>query len=663
MSSRNNKNEAVDISAELAEAKNLLAKGNLPAAIDLILKNLKLDPTNTEALYLLAVCYRYSKQLQPALKTLDKLIEIQPNYSRAYQERGHIYRQTNEITPAVKAYERAVALNPGLLASWTNLTVLYAKLGHGKLSQKAKKQADVLSQLPKELLSATSFLHEGKLYKAEMLCRSFMQSNPRHLEGMRLLANIGLKLYVLDDAEFLLESALEFDPKFHAARYDYLNVLHKRQKFEKALEQAEILLEIDPNNTIFKTAYANESLALGDFDKSLEIYDGLISDTPTNEHIHLLRGHVLKTVGRQEEAIKSYRTAGQLKPDLGDVFWSLANLKTYRFEDEELDQMKLSEAASATSSVDRHHLCFALGKAYEDRRDFVASFEYYQRGNALKKTDSLFDIDRVLSEFEAQKNICTSKFFSEKSNQGCAAPDPVFIVGLPRAGSTLLEQILASHPLVDGTLELPNILGLAFKLNGRHMINQVARYPGILSDLSIEQLREHGQEYIDSTKIHRKGAPYFTDKMPNNFAHIGLINLILPNAKIIDARRHPMACCFSGFKQLFAEGQEFSYDLEDIGRYYKGYVDLMDHWDSVLPGKILRVQYEHVVADLETEVRRVLDFCGLPFDKKCVEFHKTERAVRTASSEQVRQPLYNSGIEQWKNFEPHLSVLKEALSG
>ena len=663
MNSENNAAEKIDITAALATAKGLLGKGQISGAIDRVQGVLELVPDNDEGLYILAVCYRYAKQPRPALESLEKLLEIYPNYARAYQERGHVHLQLNQPDEAVKAYEKAISLNAALISCWTHLIDLYKSSGKARLSENARQQALALSQLPKELLSATSFFHEGKLYKAEMLCRKFMQNNPRHLEGMRLLANIGLQLYVLDDAEFLLESCLEFEPNFYAARYDYLKVLHKRQKFEKALEQAKILLAVDPDNSIFQTAYANECLALGDFDKSLEVYDKLIAEMPNNESIHMSRGHVLKTVGRQEEAIKSYHNAGRIKPDLGDVFWSLANLKTYRFEDEELIQMKSNEAATTTSLADRYHLCFALGKAFEDREDFVTSFEYYERGNALKKAELRFDINRVLSDFQSQKDVCTPSLFSEKSNQGCLAQDPIFIVGLPRAGSTLLEQILASHPLVDGTQELPNILGLAYKLKGRHMVNKAARYPGILADLSAEQLRKHGQEYIDTTKIHRKGAPYFTDKMPNNFAHIGLINLILPNAKIIDARRHPMACCFSGFKQLFAEGQEFSYDLKDIGQYYQGYVELMDHWDSVLPGKILRVQYEDVVADLETEVRRVLDFCGLPFDKKCVAFHKTERAVRTASSEQVRQPLYNSGIEQWKSFEPYLNVLKETLSG
>jgi hypothetical protein len=260
-----------------------------------------------------------------------------------------------------------------------------------------------------------------------------------------------------------------------------------------------------------------------------------------------------------------------------------------------------------------------------------------------------------------QREYCTAELFERHQDSGYAAGDPIFVVGLPRAGSTLLEQILASHSQVDGTLELPNIPAMAFRLAGRRRIDEEPLYPAVLQDLSADKLRQMGKEFIDETQVHRKGAPFFIDKMPNNFRHIGLIRLILPNAKIIDARRHPLACCFSGFKQLFASGQEFTYGLREIGLYYRDYVELMDHWDDVLPGRILRVQYEDVVADLETQVRRILEYCELPFEQACIEFHQTERAVRTPSSEQVRQPIYTSGLEQWRNFEPWLGPLKEAL--
>ena len=312
--------------------------------------------------------------------------------------------------------------------------------------------------------------------------------------------------------------------------------------------------------------------------------------------------------------------------------------------------------------MSRIHIAFALGKAYEDQGNFARAFENYEHGNRLKRRQTRYTTEQMLAEFEAQKRYVTADVIAQQSGQGCNAPDPIFIVGLPRAGSTLIEQILASHSQVDGTLELPNILSLAHRLRGRNLVSDRDRYPRILLELSAEDLTALGADYIENTRVHRQSAPFFTDKMPNNFRHIGLIHLILPNAKIIDARRAPLDCCWSGFKQLFAEGQEFTYGLAEIGSYYRAYVDLMDHWTQVLPAnRVLKVQHEDVLSDLEGQVRRILDYCELPFEQECVNFHETQRAVRTASSEQVRQPLNRAGQNQWRAFESYLTPLKEAL--
>ena len=514
--------------------------------------------------------------------------------------------------------------------------------------------------MPKDLRDVASLLHRKKLRRAELLCRDFLKRFPRNTEGMRLLANIGAELNILDDAEFLLESALVFQPGFRAARVDYVNVLRKRQKFGPALEQVRILLESDPGNELYRSMYASISLAVGETEASLSTYRQLTREHP-NPLNFLHQGHALKTVGRQEQAIASYRRATQLKPDFGDAWWSLGNLKTYQFEDPEVEGMKAREADAGTSFVDRYHLCFALGKALENRGEYADSFGYYARGNRLKKSETNYDPLRVEAEAERQVSACGRRLFEQRAGVGWPAADPIFIVGLPRSGSTLLEQILASHPQVDGTFELPDILALAHKLNGRPARRSEPEYPGVLRRLRPETLRKLGEQYIASTSIHRQGAAYFTDKMPNNFRHIGLIKLILPNARIIDARRDPMACCFSVYKQLFAEGQEFSYSLEDVARYYRTYLRLMAHWNAVLPGQICLVRYEDVVGDIETEVRRLLDHCGLPFHPDCLEFHKSRRAVRTASSEQVRQPLYTSGLEQWKHYETHLQPIRDSL--
>jgi tetratricopeptide (TPR) repeat protein len=658
--------EGANVSAEIADAlvlaKQLLNKGQFSDAIGRLEGLLQKVPDHQEALYIMAVCLRYNNQPQQALTVLDQLLELCSDYARAHQERGHLLFKQGQTDHAVAAYEAAVALNPALLASWQNLTALYKNLGQKKHSQHCREQADHLAKLPRELLSVTSMIHEGKLYQAEQLCRAFVQKNRRHVEGMRLLAKIATEMDILDDADFLLESCVEFAPEYLTARCDYAQVLFKRQRYQKSLEQAAILLNEQPENPAFRLLYANAAVPVGEIDKAIELYDQLIEQAPDNLHYSILKGHALKTLGAQQGAVEAYRRAATLKPDHGDAYWSLANLKTYRFTSDEIAQMISAENAEATTLQDRYQLCFSLGKHFEDNAEYTRAFEFYLRGNRLKNQECGYRADKTELEFSQQRDVCTDQFFADRVGYGVEDDDPIFIVGLPRSGSTLLEQVLASHPLVDGTIELPNMLSLAQKLAGKHNINEQSRYPAILQNLSQEQCRQFASDYLESTKVYRTGARYFTDKMPNNFRHIGLIHLLFPHAKIIDARRHPMACCFSNFKQLYGEGQAFSYGLEDLGRYYKDYVALVGHWQQVLPGKILRVQYEDVVEDLESQVRRLLDFLTLPFDPACLDFHKNERAVHTPSAEQVRQPIFQSGIDQWKHFEEHMYPLKDALA-
>jgi len=619
------------------------------------------DARDIEALYILAVARRYEKAPAAAQRALERLLERDPHFARAYQEQGHLSLSLGDTERARAAYQRAVALNPALPASWKALVSLHQTAGARDHAEGAAKMLRHFESLPPELISVTSFLHEGKLLKAERLCRGFLQQHPQHVEAMRLLAQLGVKLHVLDDAEFLLESAIAFQPDYLLARIDYVEVLQKRQKFEQAFAEAERLKAAHPDNPGLRTLYANAAMAIGRYEEAVEAFKGVLNTAPDRAGVYLSMGHALKTVGRREEAEAAYRSAYGYRPDYGDAFWSLANLKTYRFTADEIAQMEAREAAPTTTREDRYHLCFALGKAHEDAGDAERAFAYYERGNALKKAELRYSADRMHADLERQKAVCTQELFAAKAGMGHPAPDPIFIVGLPRAGSTLLEQILASHSQVDGTLELPNILAISHRLSGRRRIGDEPRYPAVLHDLSAEQLADLGKSYIEDTRIHREAAPFFTDKMPNNFRHIGLIKLILPNAKIIDIRRDPLACCFSGFKQLFAEGQEFTYGLTEIGRYYRDYVDLMAHWDRVLPGAVLRVSYEELVADLEPQVRRVLEYCALPFEPQVLDFHKTERSVRTASSEQVRRPVNTEGVDYWKKFEPYLGPLKEAL--
>ncbi|MCP4302188.1 MAG: sulfotransferase, partial [Gammaproteobacteria bacterium] len=351
----------------------------------------------------------------------------------------------------------------------------------------------------------------------------------------------------------------------------------------------------------------------------------------------------------------------RLSPEVGEAYWSLANLKTFRFGDEDIDNMRRQVTTEGGDADDQSHLAFALGKALEDRKEFDESFKYYRRGNAIRRVEHRHNLKINVLESLRQVRALPREFFEQRQGWGCQAPDPIFIVGLPRAGSTLLEQILASHSQVEGTSELQDIITISRKLGNKSRENPAGVYPEVLAELSQEKFRELGESYLETTRIQRTDTSFFIDKMPNNFRHIGLIHLILPNSKIIDARRHPMGCCFSGFKQLFAHGQTFTYGLEDIGKYYRDYVKVMDHWDDVLPGRVHRVQYEKMVADTDAQIRALLDYCELGFEEQCLRFYETDRAIRTPSAEQVRKPIYKEGLEQWRNFEAHLDPLKEAL--
>jgi len=624
---------------------------------------LSAEPEALEALYMSALCYRYLQQFDKAQSFLDQLKRYSPDHSRCHQEQGHLYRAGGQQDLALVAYQRACQLNPALEASWRAQLDILSRQGHaqGPQAQQVAAQLERLKNLPKALVAVSDLIAQGKLIKAEEICRKVLKKAPRHIEAMRLLAEIGTRLGSLDDAEFLLESALAFAPADTQVRIDYSQILRKRQKFEAALAQAKILLESEPANLQFQSLYAIEAMQTGGYDRALELFDNILTKLPGDPITLTSKGHALKTCGRQQEAIISYQTAIESRPQHCEAYYSLANLKTYVFSKAELAAMQEQQDNPQLSHMERVHLSFALGKAFEDLADFPRSFSYYQQGNQLKKASSGYSADKMTEELAGQQAFYSQSFFEKNSGSGHVAADPIFIVGLPRSGSTLLEQILSSHSQVDGTLELPNILSLVQRLRRAGASASQHNYPFNVDDLTPAQLEEFGQQYIRDTQIHRGSAAFFTDKMPNNFRHIGLIQTILPNAKIIDARRHPMACCFSGYKQLFAEGQEFSYQLSDIAQYYRDYDQLMTHWDRVLPGKVLRVHYEDVVDDLEAQVRRMLDFCHLPFEPQCLAFHKTERQVRTASSEQVRQEVNRKGLDQWQQFSQPLSGLSAQL--
>jgi len=617
-----------------------------------------------ELWYLIAIAQRYAKEFSNALASINALLKINDEHSRANQEQGYIYLALKKSQQAKISFEKAVKLNPSLVASWQELIQLYRETEQMDEVQKSANQLAKLKKLPPALLAVTELMHEGKLLQAEQICRRFLQNNQRNIEGMCLLAEIGMELKIYDDAEFLLASALELAPHNIYARSQYLNLLIRIGKFKVAEQQVENLLLEQPENLSFKVAKANVLTGLGKVELAITLFEQVIEKDKEVAGFHLQLGHALKAKGDINKAIEAYQQAYHLQPSYGDAFWSLANTKTYRFSDEEIAKMQEQQNIEGLALVDKIQLHFATGKAFEDRKDYQQAFQAYQQGNQLQHDQNGFDITKIEQQVTEQIKYCTHELFKNLGHLGLNAADPIFIVGLPRAGSTLLEQILASHSQVDGTMELHNILGLAARLRGRNQNqeNKESQYPKNLAEINQDYYKKFGQQFINETRVYREQAPLFIDKMPNNFLHIGLIKLILPNAKIIDARRNPMACCFSGFKQLFAEGQDFSYSLEDIGRYYQAYLKLMAHWHEVLPDFVLTVNHEDVVDDLEKQVRRMLKFCGLPFEQSCIDFHKTKRNIKTPSSEQVRQPIYKSATEQWQHFEQYLVPLKNVLN-
>jgi len=649
----------MDSAARLSSIRALLRQDRFTEALAAAKACLQEDPGNRDAHLFVAVAQRFLGNVADALNTLLRLEREHPRFSRLHEERGSCLVALKQAPQAIDAFLTAVHINHALPSSWRMLEGLYRLTGQAENMATAASHVATLSKVPTEIVTATSLFMDGDLDVAENMVRAYLLKHGDHIEGMRLLARIGIRQKVFDDAEVLLAALLQLAPGYRAARKEYAEVLLELHKYAEGRAQLEQLLTDEPEDRYCRTLYATSAVGLGEHERAVELYRSLLQGTPQDAELHLSIAHALKTLGSRDAAIAEYREAAQCRPNFGDAYWSLANLKTYRFTEMERARLDTAQADASLSDVDRYHLYFALAKALEDQEDFAESYRYYQLGNTLKRIESKYRPEIIEENTRQQIQVCTREFFGERAGWGAENRDPIFIVGLPRSGSTLLEQILASHSRIEGTQELSSVQQIVARLRGRDINNPL--YPRVLERLTANHFAELGQRYLDSARVYRSGKEFFIDKQPNNFRHLGLIHLMLPNAKIIDARREPMACCFSNFKQLFARGQEFTYSIEDIARYYRTYLELMSHWQRALPGKILRVSHEDVVEDLEGNVRRILDFCGVEFEPQCIEFHKTVRSVRTASSEQVRQPINRDGIDQWQHFEAWLEPLKLAL--
>ena len=619
-------------------------------------------PNYPPAQLLLISAQRKSGNYLLALDLIERLLPEQSRWAAAHFEYALLLGVLGRGNDAIAALRATVELKSQHPEAWRLLADHLMAIGESDGGDEAYARHIRSSVSDPQLQQAASAMIDNDIPKAERLLKAQLKKTPTDVPAIRMLAEVAVRCGNNDDAEKLLVRCLALAPSFTAARYNYATLLHRLNKSSQALVEIERLLLESPSNPSYRNLTAVILSRVGDYGRSSLIYSQLLEEYPSNAKIWLSYGHVLKTEGRQEDCIAAYRQSIQHNPSFGEAYWSLANLKTFRFSMEDMSAMKLQIRGSEITQNDRVQFEFALGKAAEDAHDYALSFQHYNQGNSLYRESTRYDADGNSARTERLKRKFTAQFLKDRIGSGHDTAAPIFIVGMPRSGSTLLEQILASHSLVEGTTELPDIISMALEMSGEGETKEISQYNDVLATKSLEELRELGAQYIERTRVHRKtDSPFFIDKMPNNFLHIGMIHLILPNAKIIDARRHPLGCCFSNFKQYYARGQNFSYSLSDIGRFYHDYVGLMTHFDEVLPGRIHRVIYEDTVEDTEAQVRKLLAYCQLDFEPACLRFFENQRGVRTASSEQVRQPIYRQGMQQWTNYEPWLKPLREAL--
>ncbi len=647
--------------AIFSEVLELIGQGKLAEAEDICRDAVDQNPDDINMLALLGATLIKTNKYSDAEKYLRMTINLAPTFAKPHEDLGHVLLELERPDEAIEVLEKATRLDPGLELAFLNLGKALAKTGKGKAADAAFEKAFSLSPERKALALAAESFKEGRLDEAEKICRKVLEKNPNNVDAMRLVGILSAGLKKFGAAERFFRKAIEIAPDFTGAIVDLGHLLQEDGRFEDAISCFRQAIEMEPENARLYDMLGNvlEPAALT-YD-AIEAHQKAIELDPGLAGSWLGLGHSLKTVGRLEESIKAYHQCYKLKPEFGAVKWSLANLKTYRFADEEIADMQAKVGQENLNGESEVNFLFALAKAYEDRKEYDQAWHYYNEGNSKRRMQEAYDP----VETEVRNDLLIDVFNKEflESNTGIGNPDssPIFVLGLPRSGSTLIEQILASHSLVEGTSELQYV-DLCKKSLTKNRADGI-NYPEAVCALDEQHFTALGQDYINYCQMHRtEGTQYFIDKNPNNFPNIGFMHLILPNAKIIDARRHPMDACFSCYRQLFARGQAFTYDLTDIGEYYLQYQRMMDHWHEALPGRVLTVQYEEVVSDFENQVFRILEYCGLPWEDSCLNFYDTDRPVRTPSSEQVRQPIYTGSLHRWRKYDQHLDELKETLS-
>jgi tetratricopeptide (TPR) repeat protein len=649
----------------LSEAIAQINSGQIDKAEAICRSAIGRNPDDINMVALLGAVLLKSNQNPEAEKYLRQAIQLAPSFAKPHEDLGHLLVEKGEPAEAAGILRKATRLDPNLDRAYFNLGKALAMLGEGKEADIAFEKSFELNPERKNLALAAEHQKEGRLEEAEQLYRQVLRGNPTNVDAMRLLGNVTLQTGRIYQAERLFRRTLANAPDFVLAQIDLGSALKKQSRLEEAIEQFRQAIRLEPDNVQAQFLLGSTLSAAAQTYQAVDAYQRVLELAPKHSGAMLGLGHVLKTVGRQEEAIEAYRNCIRHKPQNGEIYWSLANLKTYRLTDEDINEMESRVARAEdpdekVSEESKINFLFALAKAYEDRGEFGQAWQYYHEGNNCRRIGENYDPvrDEVMNDEVVE--VFNRDFLSKNTGLGHASAEPIFVVGLPRSGSTLIEQILASHSQVEGTSELPYAGSVATSLN-RNRADGV-NYPRAVRELEEEHFKRLGGDYLELARIHRtEGKPFFIDKMPNNFPTVGFIHLILPNAKIIDARRYPLDSCLSSYRQLFAKGQSFTYDLTEIGEYFIQYQRMMDHWHEVLPGRCLTMQYEEVVTDFENQVRRLLDYCELPWEDACIHFHETERPVRTASSEQVRQPVYSKSVNFWRNHEDHLAELIEVL--
>lgn len=646
--------------ASFDRAMTFLRGGDPAMAENICRQALNAFPRDANLLCLLGAALIKQDKPRDAEHTLTRAAQMFSDFSRAHEGLAEALIMQGKLPEALESLQRAEKLEPGSASITMKQAKVLTALGRDDKATARFEESFKLTPHREALVRGLRLQRMGNLREAEKIYREVLVREPGNVDALRLLAGIAMHARHWGDAEVLLQRALELAPDYYQGWVDLGRALQEQDRVEESLDALKRAIRLDASNSRAYAQAGNVCAFAGLHEEALDYYQQAVGKNPGDATALAGIGHVNKTIGHSDKAIESYRECIRRNPNQGEAYWSLANMKTFRFRDDEIADMQERVARPELNNESRASFQFALGKACEDAGEYARAFDYYQQGNANRREREIFDLVQTIDTHDEFIDVFSEEFLTSHGNVGCDSDAPIFIVGLPRSGSTLIEQILASHSQVEGTHELPELSRVA-KSSGLQRADRAA-YPRSLLVAENDEFRELGEEYLRRTARHREtDAPRFTDKMPNNFVHVGFVSLVLPNARIIDARRHPIDSCLGSYKQLFAQGQPFTYDLFEVGEFYLEYIRLMEYWDTVLPGKVLRVQYEEVVGDFENQVRRILDYCGLPFEESCLNFHETDRAVKTASSEQVRRPIYSSSVQLWRNYETNLDPLIEVL--